>query len=282
MSGTLVADIKTLELEDGSRLAYRELGSGPPVLLLHGWPTSSYLWRGVMPEIARRNRVLALDMPGFGGSDKPVGAGYGFAFFERAIDGFLARLGVEQVALAGHDLGGPIAVHWALGRPRRVTRLALLNTLVYPDFSPAVLEFVRALMTPGERERLTSGDGLAEVMRLGVVDEGRISDEVLAAVSSPFATGEARQALAEAGIGLELDVFKQIPDELPSLQVPVRIVYGARDAILPDVEQTVARLQRDLPDVRATVLPDGGHFVQEDAPEKVGELLAEFFAERAG
>jgi pimeloyl-ACP methyl ester carboxylesterase len=279
MAATLAPDVQTLELEDGMRLAYRELGSGPPVLLLHGWPTSSYLWRGVMPAIARRNRVLALDMPGFGGSDKPVGAGYGFAFFERAIDGFLDRLGVERLALAGHDLGGPIAVRCALGRPARVSRLALLNTLLYPDFSPAVIEFVRTLMTPGERERLTSADGLAEIMRLGVVDKGRISDEVVAAVDAPFKTPDDREALAEAGIGLEVEVFKELPAALPSLRLPVRIVYGAKDAVLPDVGETVARLERDLPNVRATVLPDCGHFVQEDAPEQVGELLAEFFAE---
>src|SRR5688500_7200989 len=91
----------------GLTLAYRELGSGPPVLLLHGWPTSSFLWRNVMPPIARVNRVVALDLPGFGGSDKPAGARYNFDFFERAIDGFLEQLGIDAVAIASHDLGGP-------------------------------------------------------------------------------------------------------------------------------------------------------------------------------
>ncbi|MGH2822024.1 MAG: alpha/beta fold hydrolase, partial [Thermoleophilaceae bacterium] len=147
--------LNTVQAGDLS-LTYRELGSGPPVLLLHGWPTSSYLWRDVMPPIAAANRVLALDLPGFGGSSKPGGARYGFELFERAIDGFLAELGFHEVALAGHDLGGPIAVHWALRRPERVTSLALLNTLVYPQFSDAVLEFLKAASTPGPREQLTS------------------------------------------------------------------------------------------------------------------------------
>jgi haloalkane dehalogenase len=130
-------------------IAYREAGSGPPVLLLHGWPTSSFLWREVMEPIARANRVVAPDLPGFGASDKPLDVEYDFDFFESTLDGLLAQLGIEETGLAVHDLGGPIGVHWALRRPGRVTRLALLNTLLYPDFSDAVLAFIRACTEPG-------------------------------------------------------------------------------------------------------------------------------------
>jgi pimeloyl-ACP methyl ester carboxylesterase len=270
--------VQTMNLPDGRKLGYRELGDGPAVLLLHGWPTSSYLWRGVMPPIARSKRVLALDMPGFGASDKPLGAGYGFDFFEDAVDGFLDALGVEEVALAGHDLGGPIVLDWALRRPDRVTSIALLNTLVYPDFSPAVIEFVRELMTPDSRDRITSPEGLTEVMRLGVVSPASLPEQVLAEVVAPFQGGQERLALAQAGIGLEPGRFTEIAEALPTLGVPVRIVYGAQDRILPDVADTMSRLQRDLPNVRVTALRDRGHFLQEEAPEEVGELLAEFFA----
>jgi pimeloyl-ACP methyl ester carboxylesterase len=134
--------IQSVQL-DGLRVAYRELGQGPPVLLVHGWPTSSFLWRNVMPHIARANRVVAIDLPGFGESDKPVGIRYNFAFFDGILEGFLAKLGIAELGLAVHDLGGPIGLHWAVDRPERVTRLALLNTLVYPEFSEAVKDFVR-------------------------------------------------------------------------------------------------------------------------------------------
>ena len=70
-----------------------------------------------MAPIAERNRVLAIDLPGFGGSDKPLGVRYGFELFERTLDGFLAALGVEEVGLAVHDLGGPVGLHWAVQRP---------------------------------------------------------------------------------------------------------------------------------------------------------------------
>ena len=261
-------------------LAYRELGSGPPVLLLHGWPTSSFLWREVMPPIARANRVLALDLPGFGGSDKPPGARYGFELFEQAIEGFLAELDIRELSIAGHDIGGPIAIRWTLTRPQRVRRLALLNTLVYPTFSDAVMEFVRAASTPGLREQLTSPAGLESAMRLGLADEAKLTEEVLAAVREPFRSEASRRSLADAGIGLEPEGFAQIARGLSSLQLPVRIIYGERDEILPDIAETVASLEEDLPRAQVTALPDCGHFLQEEAPDRVGELLASFFSER--
>lgn len=263
---------------DGLRLAYRELGDGPPVLLLHGWPTSSFLWREVMKPIARANRVVALDLPGFGASDKPAGVRYGFDFFGRALDLFLAHLGIDRLGLAVHDLGGPVGLHWALDRPGRVTRLALLNTLVYPEFSEATKEFVRACVTPDLREALTSPSGLESILRDGLADPATLRPDVLAAVQEPFRTPEARRALADAGIGVSRKGFVQIARRLPTLRIPVRVIYGARDRVLPDVADTMARVKADLPQADVTALPDCGHFLQEEAPAEVGALLARFFA----
>jgi haloalkane dehalogenase len=271
------ATIKVVQV-DGLRLAYRELGEGPPVLLLHGWPTSSFLWREVMRPIARARRVVALDLPGFGASDKPVGIRYSFEFFDRALDLFLAELEIDELGLAVHDLGGPIGLHWALHRPGRLTKLALLNTLVYPEFSQAVKDFVHACITPELREQLTSPAGLEAIVRDGLAEPAHFSAEMLAAVQEPFRSAEARRALADAGVGVGRKGFAAIAQKLPSLRVPVRIVYGARDRLLPDVAETMSRVRGDLPQAEITALPDCGHFVQEEAPETVGELLACFFA----
>ena len=270
------ATTKTAQL-DGLRLAYRDLGDGPPVLLLHGWPTSSFLWREVMRPLARANRVVALDLPGFGASDKPVGIRYSFDFFGRTLDLFLAHLGIDQLRLAVHDLGGPVGLHWALNRPGRLTKFALLNTLVYPEFSEAVKEFVRACATPGLREQITSPAGLESILRDGLADPAKLSPEVLAAVQEPFRTPETRRTLADAGIGVSRKGFVQIARRLPALRIPVRVVYGSRDRVLPDVADTMARVKADLPQADVTTLPDCGHFLQEDAPEEVGALLARFF-----
>jgi pimeloyl-ACP methyl ester carboxylesterase len=263
---------------DGMKMAYSDAGDGPPVLLLHGWPTSSYLWREIAPRLASEHRVIAPDLPGFGASSKPVGTRYSFEFFERTLDALADELGLEQIGLAGHDLGGPIGVHWALARPGRVSRLALLNTLLYPEFAPAVVEFVTTLLDPVRREQVVSAAGLTEVMRLGVSDPAALPDETLAAVRAPFDTPEARQALAEAGIGLAPKGFEEIARGLPGLEMPVLGLYGAEDRILPDVAETFARVKRDLPHAEIVALPGVGHFLQEEAPEPVAARLARFFA----
>ena len=271
------ATLDTVQV-DGLTIGYRELGEGPPVVLLHGWPTSSYLWRDVMPSIARHNRVIAPDLPGFGASDKPTGVRYDFDFFERALDGLLAALGVEETGLALHDLGGPIGVHWTVRNPERVTKLALLNTLVYPQFSPAVLEFVTILSTPGKREQATSREGLAELAKDVMPDGYENLEELIDSFAAPFDTPDAQRALADAGVGLDLEGFAEIEQKLPTLKMPVRIVYGEEDRALADVAATMKRVAGDLPQAVVTPLPGRGHFIQEEVPQEVGELLAEFFA----
>ncbi len=270
-------DLRKVEI-DGRAVAYREAGEGPAVLLVHGWPTSSYLWRDVIPPIAERNRAIAIDLPGFGGSDKPLQTRYGFELFEAALSGLLERLGVDRVALAVHDLGGPVGVHWTLGNRDRVTKLALLNTLVYPEFSEAVQQFIQMCADPELREQITSPEGLEAGMRLGLGDPSGLTAESLAAVRAPFTTPDARRALADAGIGLQIEGFAEIAARLSELQIPVRAIYGEQDRILPDVADTIARVKRDLPQAEVTSLPDAGHFCQEEAGEAIGRMLAEFFA----
>jgi pimeloyl-ACP methyl ester carboxylesterase len=273
--------VETIKLDSGLTIAYREAGrqhAGAAVLLLHGWPTSSYLWRDVMPAIAGHRRVVAVDLPGFGGSDKPTDVRYSFGFFAEAIDGVADRLGLGRVIPVGHDLGGPIALRWALDHPGRTAGLGLLNTLVYPEFSESVRQFVADLNDPVRRDRLTSPEGLTELMRSGMADPARLSGATIAEVLAPFGPAGARTALADAALGLEHGGFVDLARRIPELRIPLFIVYGVQDRVLPDVAETMRRVQRDVPGATVTALPDAGHFVMEDDAETVGRRLAEFVA----
>lgn len=266
------------DIQVGSlRLHYRELGEGPPVLLLHGWPTSSFLWRKVMVPIAQTRRVLALDLPGFGDSDKPRD-GYTFRFYREVLAGFLDALGIDRVGLAVHDLGGPVGLSFAVNAPQRVSALALLNTLVYPKLSWAAAAFLLGCRLPLVRWYLTSQAGLKTAMQIGMARRDRLTQEVIDGVCRPFVSEQARKALYSTAIRLSPRGLMQIAEGLPKLKIPVRIIYGANDRILPDVAQTMAQVGRDLPQAEVTVLPGCGHFLQEDDPEQVGALLAAFFA----
>jgi pimeloyl-ACP methyl ester carboxylesterase len=262
---------------DDLRLHYLAAGAGPPVLLLHGWPTSSFLWRNVMPRLAAHRRAIALDLPGFGRSDKPLDRTYDFAFYRRAIDGFLAALGIERLGLVVHDMGGPIGLSWASQNPERVERLALLNTLVYPELSFAARAFLLACRIPVLRSALTSRQGLKGALYVGVTDPGRLRGDAVAGLCEPFTTPAAREALRRTGADLDPRELAAVARWLPTLRAPVRVVYGTRDRILPDIRDTVRRLQRDVPSAEITALEDCGHFLQEERPEELGELLAAFF-----
>jgi pimeloyl-ACP methyl ester carboxylesterase len=140
------------------------------------------------------------------------------------------------------------------------------------------MQFVSAASTPGTRERLTSPEGLEAAIRLGLANGDELEDDVVAAVVAPFDSEEARRALAAAGIGLEPAEFERIARGLPGIPMPVRVVYGEEDHILPDMAETAARLERDVADIEVTALAGCGHFLQEESPAEVGTLLARFFA----
>ena len=268
---------QTLDV-DGLTVAYVDEGEGPPLLLLHGWPTSSLLYRDITPVLAKDHRVVVPDLPGFGASSKPVDRQYSFELYAGVLDALVDRLELDDLGLVVHDLGGPIGVHWGLHRPERVSRLAILNTLLYPEFDPSVAEFVMRLLDENRRDELVSDEGLREILRFGVSDPETLSEEALDGIAAPFETAEDRRALAAAGVGLHPDGFADIARLLPTLSVPVLGLYGTGDRILPDVADTFARVGRDLPHAEIEPLPNAGHFLQEEIPDVIAARLARFFA----
>ncbi len=269
---------------DGLRLHALVAGSpsAPPVLLLHGWPTHAELYRHVLPALADAGRfAIALDLPGFGRSDKPLGVRYDAALFSRAIDATLASLGVGPTGLVVHDLGGPIGLYWASLHPDRVTSLALLNTLVGPELSWAVKLFGLATFVPGVNDLLASPRGVAWCMRFGVADKARITPEVARLYSAPFEDRRARKALLLAARGIRRRELAAGEAWLHAFTGPLRLVYGTGDRILPDVAETMARVARHAPQAEVTALSRCGHFLQEDLPDEVARLLAAFFADDA-
>ncbi|MEM8959947.1 MAG: alpha/beta fold hydrolase [Acidobacteriota bacterium] len=258
------------------RLHYLEAGQGDPILLLHGWPTSSFLWRRVMPPIAVGHRVIALDLPGFGRSDKPLDVSYSFRFFDRILSGFIDALELDTVSLAIHDLGGPIGLYWSSQHTERLDKLIVLNTLIYPQVSWAVALFLASIKLPGVRSVMSSPWGLRLALRIGVAKASHLADDAIEGIQAPFQTSADRAALLAAGSNLSPKGLAEIERWLPSLQVPVRGIYGVRDRILPDIAKTMRRLKTDVPHAEITSLADCGHFLQEERPEEIGQMIADF------
>ncbi|OUS27640.1 hypothetical protein A9Q99_14475 [Gammaproteobacteria bacterium 45_16_T64] len=267
---------------DGTRLHYLSTfddsldKNNNITLLLHGWPTSSFLWRNVMANLDLGETVIALDLPGFGQSDKPLRGAYSLEYYQDIISGFLAALGVDKVNLAVHDMGGPVGLYWAVNNKDRLRKIVLLNTLIYPELHWFVKLFVGLSFVPGLKRWMSSGQAIKWTMKLGTAS--KISDDAIRHYQSAFETPEARMALIKTLHKLDPSKLNVIADGLKELTLPVQIIYGTKDLALPDVAKTMARVKQDLPETVVHVLQGCGHFLQEDEPEEVSRLMGEFLA----
>jgi len=260
-------------LEIGTeRMHYVDEGHGDPALLLHGEPTSSFLWRKIIPQLP--GRVVAPDLIGFGRSDKPEDIGW--YSYDRHVDS-IARL-VQELDLTGltlvvHDWGGPIGLRVAVEHPERVDRLVLLNTGIGGGSAPSErwLRF---------REVVRELGGALDIGRL--VEAGTaqgLDDDVRAAYDAPFPTPESKAgALAfPEMVPTEPEhpntaPMNKVRDALREWDKPALVVWGAEDTILPD---GIARAMVELiPGARGPVLLDGAsHFLQEDRPDEVADAI---------
>lgn len=258
------------------KLHYLEAGENEVVVMLHGFPTSAYLWRNIMPKVAETHRAIALDLPGYGKSDKPLSPSYSFNFYNQLLTQFLAQINADKIHLVMHDLGGPVGLLWALKNQERIKSLVFLNTLVYSNFSGAVIAFTLALKLPLIKSWVSSPKGIAWAMRFGVANKNRIKGDLLNHYQTPFIKKSARQALLKSASNMSIKAFKEMEEKLSTFTVPIRAIYGENDRILPKVADTMRRIKADLPQTEITSLPDCGHFLQEDEPDKISLLLSEF------
>ncbi len=181
-----------------SSIAYVDVGQGMPFVFLHGNPTSSYLWRNVLPGIGHGARCLAPDLIGMGGSGKPDIA-YKFADHARYLDAWFEAMGLEEVVLVGHDWGGALAFDWAARHPGRVRGVAVMETIVrpmtwadFPDSARPRYETLRGAGT-GETKVLDENFFIEFALRATVLNG--LSDEDLEIYRKPYQTRESRRPL---------------------------------------------------------------------------------------
>ena len=270
----------------GVRLHYVEHGSGPPALFLHGNPTWSYLWRNVLPEVGRTHRAIAVDLAGFGRSEHPSGFNYDFDEHAALLAGFIDHLELDDLSLVLHDWGGILGMHWAVEHLDRVSRVALLSTFVAPVDGVLRSALMRLPRIPGLGALLVQRLNLFVplALRAGVVHWSRLTPELRRAYATPFPGAASRlpirrwtEQLPASSRDRTHRVLQVIAGSLPSFDRPVLIVRGRYDPVLT---MTRARWLRDaLPQARLEVVSRAGHFLQEDQPERVASLLADFLTE---
>jgi haloalkane dehalogenase len=257
---------------EAAGLAYRAAGpeDGPPALLVHGYPESSYMWRDVLPALGEAGwRALAPDLAGYGDSRAdPPGT------WERHIESlerFHSELGLGPVLLVVHDWGGLIGLRWACERPGAVEALVVSNTGFFADGEWHGL--AQAMRTPGTGEDLI-GDMTRENFAgmLGGVSSG-IGDDAIAEYWKCFGDDDRRRGQLELYRSGDFEKLAPYEGRLAELGVPALVLWGENDPFAPVAG--AHRFHKELPDSELVVL-DAGHFVFEDAPEETARAVADF------
>jgi pimeloyl-ACP methyl ester carboxylesterase len=268
---------------DGLALHYVVAGRGPAVVLLHGLGGFAQSWQGTVDALASRATVFALDLPGFGRSAKPRTT-YRLGYFASALHGFLDAVGVPQASLVGHSLGGAVAVTYALTRPARVERLALVAGLV-PGFAFRMSLGYRLVALPVVGEAL-SLCGSAPLYRAAVARcfHAPQPDTVDFLVEHDYQirTGpEARAAWLATARHIRADLVDRRADyrrALASLDLPALLVHGRQDPAVPPVH--AAEAAAGFPRAALRWVDGCGHFPHLEHPQAVNGWLAEFLVGR--
>ena len=270
----------TIQLKQAAGLAYREAvpeasSERDPVLLVHGYPQSSYMWEPVLEALAAGGRrAIAPDLAGFGDSapDPPGTWEHHVEILER----FHAELGLERVVLAVHDWGGMIALRWAVDRPGSASALILSNTGFFADTEWHYLG--RALRTPGQGERLLDNltrESFATIARdLG----GRLGERAIDEYWKTFVTPEGRQGLLELFRSGDFEKLQPYEGELGRMGAPALILWGENDPFVPVTG--AQRFHREIRDSKLVVLAEASHFVYDDEPERCAREIVDFLADK--
>jgi len=264
---------------EGHRLAYLDEGEGDPVLLLHGEPTWSYLYRKVLPPVAEVARVVAPDYLGFGRSDKPTDPGwYSYDRHAASIRSLVEALDLRRLTIVVQDWGGPIGMRIAAEAPDRVDRLVVLNTAIGAGRMPEVWLRFRELM------RHVGTD--IQPSRLVEISCARaVAEDVLAAYDAPYpdAASKAGVVAFPEHVPTEPDhpnapALMRVRDAMAQWEKPALVLFGDSDPIFPPA--AAERMAELIPGAGpAELVADAGHMVQEDAGEEVGERIARFLHE---
>jgi pimeloyl-ACP methyl ester carboxylesterase len=271
------ADLLRIPVGPGSMHVERYGHGGSPILLVHGFGTCAFLWREVGPELASANRTaFAVDLFGYGESDRPFDAQFGIAAQSDYLDHALTALRLSKATIVGVDLGGAVAMHLAYSRPERVERLVLVNPIAF-DEVPA--DDIKTLQRNTARFAIRVSRGLLgaaplvrELLERSVAAPDKMPDRLVARYMAPYVGQEGLNHLLT--LARAVDGEDMLDIELGQLDCPTLIVWGDQDRFLSP--KMADRLADTIPGSRLVRLPGTGRLVPEEAPETLANMILEF------
>ena len=255
---------------------YVDEGSGAPILCLHGNPTWSFLYRGIIIRLRKRFRCIAVDYPGFGLSPHPAGYRYTAEEHAEVVLELVKGLGLTNLTIMGQDWGGPIGMKVALDDPDRIRALVMGNTWYWRLDGLTQMAFSKVMSTSFMQGQIFKKNLFVEkLMKLGV--KIPMPQEVHDHYRGPFPTLDSRAGVAEFPRELTnaSEWLTRIAAEVPHKlgRKPLLLTWGMHDPVIPS--SAMDRFRADFSDVRITRL-EAKHYIQEDAPAEIAEAIEGF------
>jgi pimeloyl-ACP methyl ester carboxylesterase len=263
----------------GLTLAVEEAGRGDPVLLLHGLGTSGYSWRHVAPELAKTHRVIALDLKGFGASDKPDDGRYSVRDQAAVVKAFIEQENLRNLTVVGHSFGGGVALALALSfaeeKSGRLKRIVLLDTIAYKQPLPI---FFQLLLVPGVGQAgltvIPPEVQIAQALEIAYYDDKKIPAASIIAYAQPLYAMDAKIALRRTVEQIVPPDIEEFSKRYSSIRLPTLIIWCEQDEIIPFAYGR--RLAQDIRGATLHRISQCGHLPHEEQPEETLKALRSF------
>lgn len=270
---------------DGATVHYQEFGerANPTLLLIHGYTASTYVWREVAPQLANRNfHVVAVDLLGFGYSDKPAAFDYTIASQARMIERLMNRLGIGKATVVGSSYGGAVAATLALDYAERVEKLVLVgavsndDVLDNPLLKLAAVPLVGEVLTPFLLDSKTLAKNRMK-QTLAPESQHLITKERVESVVRPLAAKDAHHSVLASARNWDAN---RIAEDAHLINQPTLLIWGESDEIIP--VRNGENLYDSIVHSRLVILKNCGHLPQEEKPVRFVALVSEFCRDRKG
>ena len=260
-------------------LFYQEEGSGRPLLLIHGFGTSTYTWRRIAPELAAKHRVIAVDLKGFGQSDKPMDERYSVLDQAELLAQLIEDRNLRDLTLVGHSLGGGVALLLALQADERlkgrISRLILLNTIAYPQNMPVFFRMMNMPFLSHVGVRMVPPTVQTRVaLQIAYLDDSKIDDSEVEVYAAPLKTAAGKHAIIQSARQIVPNDLDALAERYKSITLPTLILWCDHDRIVP--LEVGLKLRRAMPNASLRVVQGCGHMPQEEQPSQTLELMQEF------
>jgi len=272
---------------NGSKIHYVESGVGDPILFIHGNPTSSYLWRNIMPKVSNYGRTIAIDLVGMGYSDKP-NINYSYEDHAKYFKGFIKKLGLKNITLVVHDWGSFLGFDYAMKNPKNIKGLVFMEAMLLPVPSyeampPQVRDMMKALRTPNVGEKLGIEDNIFIEKILPSMTVRTLTKKEMDNYRGPYLEKESRKPLLMwprelviAGKPIQnLKRQQAYLEKLKKSEIPKLLLHATPGALMP--KEMVQWCKNNLRNLNTVYLGEGRHFLQEDHPIKISDAIVSWY-----